>query len=131
MKKLLSITLLVFVIAISVVYFKTDTVKGLLKVESISTKFTVEKVEGISFESITVTKEQQAEIATYIENLKLKKIKNSSYDILDTVYRINWNASNTLYLVAPNIIVVPFKSTRGYRIVNDEQFLRYFEVLLK
>ncbi|WP_153062613.1 hypothetical protein [Metasolibacillus meyeri] len=130
MKKIISIAFLIFLIAAAISYFKTDTVKGLLKIDSIPTNFTVEKIVDISFENIAITQEQQAEIAIYMESLKLRKIKNSLYSIEDTAYRVAWGTSNSIYFAAPDIIVVPSKSIRGYRIINHEQFLSDFEALL-
>lgn len=110
LKKIISIAFLIFLIAAAISYFKTDTVKGLLKIDSIPTNFTVEKIVDISFENIAITQEQQAEIAIYMESLKLRKIKNSLYSIEDTAYRVAWGTSNSIYLPHPILLLCHLKA---------------------
>lgn len=106
--------------ALSDDFFKSDTTLRL------------EKVNDIAFKEIDASREIQNEVKRLVKELKLKRT-DKSFNPFDAEYVIvsKKNQEDQLYLfVDVNMIVFPHKSMVGYKIKNNEEFMKTIDTLL-
>ena len=129
-----TVILFIFIVALSVqlsknlqpeealtdAFFKSDT------------NLTLEKVNDMEFKEIDASSEIQNDVKRLIKELNLKRT-DESFGPTDADYRIVsiTNQDDQLYLfVDENVIVFPRKSSTGYKIKNNDEFMETIETLL-
>ena len=101
-------------------FFKSDT------------NLTLEKIKDMDFKEIDASSEIQNDVKRLIKELKLKRT-DESFGPTNADYRIVsiTNQDDQLYLfVDENVIVFPSKSSTGYKIKNNDEFMEIIDTLL-
>ncbi|QUG42659.1 hypothetical protein KD050_05140 [Psychrobacillus sp. INOP01] len=97
------------------------------------TNLSIEEINNITFTEIHISEKRQTEIKELFKELKLKRT-DDSYSPLDARYTIvsTSNPNDQMYIfVDENVIVFPHKSSTGYSIKNNDEFIKEIEKLLK
>jgi len=101
-------------------FFKSDT------------SLVMKKVSFPMFKEIDVSKEIQDEVKLLMKELNLKRTYES-FGPDDAEYKIEsrTNKEDQVYLfVDENVIVFPSKSSTGYKIMNNDEFMKTIDMLL-
>lgn len=127
------ITLMVFTV-ISIQLSKNLQIENALTEEFLSsdTMLNIEEINNIDFIEINLFRENQKEIKELLKELKLKRT-DDTYLPIDGEYRIvsTPNQEDQIYLfVDENVIVFPHKSSAGYKIKDNGEFIRKMELQL-
>jgi len=137
-KKILVIGLII--LFISIVALSVQLSKNLQPEEALTedffkneTNLRLEKINDMEFKDIDASSEIQNEVKRLVKKLKLKRT-DRSFGPFDAEYVIvsKKNQEDQLYLfVDESVIVFPNKSMVGYKIKNNEEFMKTIDTLLK
>ena len=129
-----TVILFIFIVALSVQLSKNLQPEDALTEDFFKsdTSLTLEKINDMEFNEIDPSLEIQNEVKRLVKELKLKRT-DSSFDPFDAEYVIGSkiNQDDQLYLfVDENVIVFPNKSSTGYKIKNNDEFMETIDTLL-
>jgi hypothetical protein len=129
------ITLLITIFLLSTQLSKNLQIDNVLTNEFLSsdTTLSVEEINNNTFAEIHLSKKNQNEIKVLFKELKLKRM-DDSYSPLNASYRVvsTANLEDQLYLfMDEKVIVFPHKSSYGYIVKNNDEFMEEIETLLK